>query len=247
MKIRLAAASALVLCVAALPLPTRTMAQTIQVSRENRTIAVTASERVIVMADTATLHVGFIAFGPDSDGAYATGARVSNAIVDALRKAGVADDSIESQSQDVSPVPDFQLERLSPTERAQRRFQLTQSWTVRTKADDAAHLLDVAVRAGANQSGAIDWSLADENTPQAEAASKALQRARSIASQMANSLTVKLGPLVFASNEVDATQPRPMMRMAPGAMAMSASGQPLAINPRRIEKTATVYAVFSIE
>ena len=43
----------------------------------------------LVLADTATVHIGFIAYGPDSDAAYATGSRLSNAIIKALTDAGV--------------------------------------------------------------------------------------------------------------------------------------------------------------
>jgi uncharacterized protein len=240
MKTRLAALS---LCAFALPLPS----QTIQVNKDNRTIAITATDKVIAMADTATLHIGFIAYGADSDGAYATGSRVSNDIASALTKAGVPEDALESENQNVSPTQEYQIDKLSPSEKAQRRFQVTQSWTVRSKADEAARLLDVAVKAGANQSGQIEWSLADENTPQAEAAAKALQRARTVAAQMAAGMSVKLGPLMYASNETEATPPRPLMK-GPMPMAMAAAPvHPLAINARRIEKTATVYAVFSIE
>jgi len=220
-------------------------AQTIQVNAANRTIAVTATDKVIVMADTATVHIGFIAYGPDSDTAYATGSRISNAIVKALTASGIPNDAIESENQNVSPVQEYQIDKLTPAEKAQRKFQVVQSWTVRTPADDAAKTLDVAVKAGANQSGQIDWSLKDENAPQAEAAAKALQRARTVASEMAKGLNVKFGPLLFASNETQAQPPVPIIR----SMAAKASPnvEPLAINPRRIEKTATVYAVFAIE
>ena len=222
-------------------------AQTIQISKDNRTIAITATDKVMVLADTATVHIGFIAYGPDSDTAYATGSRVSNAIVKALTTAGVPSDAIESENQNVSPVHEFQIDKLTPAEKAQRKFQVTQSWTVRTNADDAAKTLDLAVKAGANQSGQIDWSMKDENAAQAEAAAKALQRARSVAGQMAKGLDVKLGALIYASNETQAEPPRPLMRaMAAAPMAMDKVA-PLAINPRQIEKTATVYAVFAIE
>jgi uncharacterized protein YggE len=222
-------------------------AQTIQISKDNRTIAITATDKVMVLADTATVHIGFIAYGPDSDTAYATGSRVSNAIVKALTTAGVPSDAIESENQNVSPVQEFQIDKLTPAEKAQRKFQVTQSWTVRTNADDAAKTLDLAVKAGANQSGQIDWSMKDENAAQAEAAAKALQRARSVAGQMAKGLDVKLGALIYASNETQAEPPRPLMRaMAAAPMAMDKVA-PLAINPRQIEKTATVYAVFAIE
>jgi uncharacterized protein YggE len=200
------------------------------------------------MADTATVHIGFITYGPDKDAAYASGSTLSNAIIKALTAAGVPSDAIESENQNVSPVQDYQVDKLTPAEKAQRKFQVTQSWTVRTNAADAARVLDVAVKAGANQSGQIDWGLKDENAPQAEAAAKALQRARTVAGEMAKGLNAKLGPLLYASNETQAEPPRPLMRaMAPPPMADAKAVQPLAINPRRIEKSATVYAVFAIE
>ena len=222
-------------------------AQTIQVNKENRTIAVTASDKVIAMADTATVHVGFIAYGADSEAAYAAGSRISNAIIKALEDTGIAKEAIESENQNVSPVQPYQVEKLTPAEQEQRRFQVTQSWTVRVAADDAAKALDVAVKAGANQSGQIDWSLRDENAPQAQAAAKALQSARRQAEQMAQSLNAKLGVLLYASNQVESAPVRPMMRgLAAAPMAME-KVEPLAIHAREIEKIATVYAVFAIE
>jgi uncharacterized protein len=223
-------------------------AQTIQVNKDNRTIAITATDSVIAMADTASVHVGFIAYGPDKDAAYSTGSGLSNAIVKSLTSAGVSADAIESENQSVAPVQDYQVDKLTPAERAQRKFQVTQSWTVRANASDAAKILDLAVKAGANQSGQIDWSLKDANAPQAEAAAKALQRARIVAEQMAKGLNAKLGALIYASNETQAEPPRPLMRkMEMNSAVAAAPTPPLAINPRHIEKSATVYAVFAIE
>jgi len=222
-------------------------AQTIQVNKENRTIAVTATDKVTVLADTASVHIGFIAYGPDSDAAYQAGSRISNAIVKALTAAGTPNDAIESENQNVSPVQEYQVEKLTPAEKAQRKFQVTQSWTVRTPASEAAKVLDLAVKSGANQSGQIDWSLKDENAPLAEAAAKALQRSRAQAEQMAKSLDARLGNLLYASNETQAEPPRPLMRAMASAPDAAMKVEPLAINPRRIEKSATVYAVFAIE
>jgi uncharacterized protein YggE len=226
-------------------------AQTIQVNKENRTIAITATSSVTSMADIATIHIGYIVYGPDSDWAYATGSRISHAIIDALTDADVPAAAIESANQSISPVQDFQNEKLTATERAQRKFQLTQSWTVRTAADDASKILGVAVKAGANQSGQVDWGLKDENAPQAEAAGKALQRARTIAGEMAKGLNARLGPLIYASNETQAAPPRPLAMAFSGRVASDEAkpeaAPPLSINPRRIEKFATVYAVFAIE
>lgn len=225
---------------------TTTAAQTIQVNRENRTIAITATDKVTVLADTATVHIGFVAYGADSSSAYANGSRVSNTIMRALIAAGIPKETIESETQSLAPVQNFQVDRLTPAERAQRQFMVSQSWTVRTPADNAAKLLDIAVKAGANQSGQIEWSFRDEHAPEAEAAAKALKSARTQADQMATSLNTKLGALLFASNQTQAEPPRPMMMRAMAAPAADRV-EPLAINPRQIEKSATVYAVFAIE
>jgi len=223
------------------------LTQTIQVNKENRTIAITATDKVTAIADQATLHIGFIAYGPDSNTAYANGSRVSNAIVKALTDAGIPKESIQSESQQITPVQNYQIDKLTEAQKAQRQFQVQQSWTVKEPAADAAKTLDLAVKAGANQSGQIDWGFKDENAPEAEAAAKALKRAHAQAEQMATSLNAKLGSLLYASNEVQPSSPRPMMRaMAAAPMAME-KVQPLAINAREIEKSATVYAVFAIE
>jgi uncharacterized protein YggE len=221
-------------------------AQTIQVNKENRTIAITATDKVTALADQATLHVGFIAYGPDSNTAYANGSKLSNAIVKALTDSGIPKDSIQSENQQIAPVQNYQLDKLTEAQKAQRQFQVTQSWTIKMEAADAAKALDLAVKAGANQSGQIDWDFKDENAPETQAAAKALQRAHTQAQQMATSLNAKLGSLLYASNEVQPSGPRPMFRAMAAAPAME-KVQPLAINPREVEKTATVYAVFAIE
>jgi uncharacterized protein YggE len=224
------------------------LAQTIQVNKENRTIAITATDKVTAIADQATLNIGFIAYGRDSSSAYANGSRISNGIVKALVAGGVPKETIQSQNQQVSPVQPYQLEKLTEAQKAERQFQVTQSWTVKTAADDAAKTLDIAVKAGANNSGQIDWGFKDETAPETQAAAKALKRAKAQAAQMAESLSAKLGPLLYASNEVQPSGPRPvMMRGMAAAPAAMDKVEPLAINPREIERSATVYAVFAIE
>ncbi len=223
-------------------------AQQIQVNKDNRTIAVTASENAVADADTAVVHIGFQTFGADEKSAYATASRVSNAIAKALADAGVPKKDIESQQQNLNHVQPYETQNLPADQRAQRQFTVTQSWDVKTKADDAAKILNVAVNAGANQSGNIDWSVADENALEAQASAKALTRARTIAEQMAQGLNAKLGWLIYASNQTQARPIEPVRAMA-GAMAMKSEAPtpPLAINPRKVTSSATVYAVFAIE
>ena len=222
-------------------------AQTIKVDKDNRTIAVIASAKATTDADLAVVHIGFQVFGPDEQSTYANGSKISNAIMDALKKAGVPEKSIESENQSLQPN-NYHDPRESEMDRAQKQFVLNQSWTVKTKPDDSAKVLHVAVEAGANQSGQIDWQYQDMNALQAKAAASALAKAQAIAQQMAQGLNVKLTGLIYASNQAPESPVRPlMMGAAIGGPLALAKAAPLAINPRQIEESSTVYAVFAIQ
>ena len=80
--------------------------QTIQVSKDNRTVAITTSGSASALADTAAVSVGFVVYGTDSDGTFAEGSRLSNAIVANMMAAGVAKEAIASRSQNLQPIGD---------------------------------------------------------------------------------------------------------------------------------------------
>ncbi len=225
--------------------PPASTAQSIAVSKDNRTVSVTATEHITVLADVATVHVGYIVFGRDRDTAYGSATTLSGAIIKALTDSGVTLESIESDSQGIEPVQNFQVERLSPADAANHRYQVQQSWLVHVAAPDAGKALDTAVLAGANQSGQIDWSLKDENAATSSAAARAIERAHRVASQMVSPFGGKLGPLLYASNESESSTIRPMAMQAMHKMANSS--EPLAISPRRIERSVTVRAIFAVE
>jgi uncharacterized protein YggE len=224
-------------------------AQTVKVDKNNRTIAVTASDKAMADADLAVVHIGFQIYGPDESTTYADGSKASNAIIDALKKAGVPGKAIESESQSLQQNM-YHPPQESEIDRTKRQFVLNQSWTVKTKPDDAAKVLHIAVEAGANQSGQIDWQYQDMNGLQAKAAGSALAKAQGIAQQMAQGLNVKLAGLIFASNQApEGPRPLPQMYefMGKNMVVEGPAVRPLAINPRQIETSATVYAVFAIE
>jgi uncharacterized protein len=225
-------------------------AQQIVVSKENRTIAVTTSADANAPADMVAVQIGFVAYGADQESAYAQGSRISNAIAAALKAAGIPQDDIQSESQSITPVQQYTNQDWTPAEKAERKFQVQQGWSVKTAAANGAKVLDVAIKAGANQSGQMNWSVADQDALQAKAAKLALDRARQIAQQMAAGLSATLGPLVYASNEAPARGPQPLM-MAPRAMMAAAPApkevEPLSVSAPKVTASATVYAVFSIQ
>lgn len=229
-------------------------AQQIQINKENKTIAITTSDEAAALADTAVVKVGFHIFGKDQDGTYADASKTSNGIMTALKSAGVAQEAIQSAEQSLSPLGvNDEADKLRFGQGI--RFEFSQSWNVTLPANAVANVLHIAITAGANDSGSIQWELKKDDALEAEAATKALEHARQIAAQMAEGLGVKLGALVYASNQ---TPPRGLGALLAmnGAILQTESAEvaakpknlaPLAISPDRITKSATVYAVFAIE
>jgi uncharacterized protein YggE len=235
--------SAIALAAAA---PIAATAQTIQVNKDNRTIAITTSDQAEATTDVAVITVGFTTYGADQDSTYADGSRISNAIMKALHDGGIKSDAIESANQNLSPIDDNDKPRYTKG----IRFGFSQSWRVTVPAKDAADVLHVAITAGANDSGGIQWKLANEDALEGEAAQKALLHAQQIAARMAKGLNAKLGPLVYASNQTPPTtffNGRVLNTMSASMSANKINLKPLAITPEKIEKSATVYAVFAIE
>jgi len=215
---------------------------TLSVAPSNRTLAVTCDEHVTADADVAILHIGFETPPSDARKAYSEGGRISNAILAALKQAGIPESSIRTESQ--------HLNRQFPD---QHKFKVTEEWSVRVPPDRVAELLDVAVNAGATISGDVDWALNDEKTLDQQALQQAALRARQNAEVLARTMGVKLGTLIYTTNEVAAPpvdQPRGVGYLMGSSNVLRQelrAGPPLAIEARRVVREATVYAVFAIE
>lgn len=208
----------------------------LQIGATNRTLVVEAGARVSAAPDLAVIHVGFETQQGDAKQVYADGARISNAIVAALKAAGIPESDIRSESQSLGH--DWEKPR---------KFKLTESWTVRAPAGRAAEILDVAIQAGATTSGEIEWALKDASALDGRALEEATARVRENAQALAKGMGVRLGQLVYVSNEMRAREtvtPRNRSSMAFKALA---APQPLAIEPEKIASEAHVYAVFAIE
>ncbi|MDE3200439.1 MAG: SIMPL domain-containing protein [Acidobacteriota bacterium] len=209
----------------------------VKIDSANRTLSVSATDEVSVEPEVAVLHIGFETAPTDAKSAYAAGSRTSNAVIAALKQAGVAESDIRSQSQYLAP--DY-------TNPKQHKYKLTQQWTVRCAPERAAEILDIAVDAGATSSGQIDWEVKDEKALQEKALDKAAARVRANAAALAKGMGVELGKLIYVSNQESGGGPRPMMMAR--AFAMKADNTaPLAVEPQKVTSQATVSAVFALE
>jgi uncharacterized protein YggE len=228
-------------------------AQTIQINRDNKTIAISTTDEATATADVASITIGFEIYGADAESTSAEAGKLSHAILDALQKIGVENKSIESQAQGLQKNTEFD-EKEKAEQRAKEQYIFRQSWEVSTSPNSAAGVIRAAIAAGANKSGAIDWRISNRKSLQAKAAEAALVKARQVAQNMADGLHVKLGALIYASNET----PNARIYFAPrnGLVLNSESAsvasyitipKALEIRPQTIREEATVYAVFAIE
>jgi uncharacterized protein len=233
-----------------------------QTCPERRTISVNGSAEITADADLAVVRVGYKLNGPDAKSVYASALQTSNPVMQALTGSGIPTSVIESTSQVLQHTAPYEMQQLSPRseDRTQREFNATQSWTIRVKPDDAAGALNAAINAGANESGWIQWIVNDPSTLQAEASAKAYANARLAAEQIAEKSGVHLGKLVSVNENQGpvgygngfgfGSAGGAIYGMGDAVMmagAIPGQNQQLAINSRRVEFRATVYAVFAIE
>lgn len=218
--------------------------QDVQVSAGNKTISVVVSETVEMEPDLAAIHIGYRNFGSEKDTTYAENVRAANKIIKALLDGGVPKERIETTelglmwaSEDTGRGSEQQKER---------KFEAHQSWTIRVSPRDAQKVVDIAIGAGANEIEEVQWEVADVAAMEARAHSAALAKARNLAGQMAQSLGVKIGQLLFLSNESPESQR--MRKFNTQTIQVSASPIPqLVLFPQKVTRMATVHAVFALE
>jgi uncharacterized protein len=223
------------------------LGQDIQVNRQNKTIAVTADESTTADAEVAVLTIGYHNFGVTQDAAFQENVRVADRITKALLDAKVPKANIETDKLQLTRAEID--EKWTADMKKERQVTAGQSWHVTVSASEAQTVVDLAVKAGANEVDDVEWNVVDPVALQAKAGGAALAKARSIADQMAKGLGTKLGELVYASNRA------PVARMFRGVTlntesAVLAPPPPplkLTLFPQQVKSEATVYAVFSIE
>ncbi len=218
-------------------------APSLTISKDNRTVSVSASDHAEADAEVAEIHIGFTTYGLTLPVTYKAASESSNKIVKAMLDAGAQKSEIQSQAQSVSRLSDYEM-------KAQKgmKFRVDQSWTVSVAPKDAALILDAAIQAGANQSGDINWRMKSSVALDAEAIRRATERAKVMADQLAKSMGVVLGKPVYATNTISAEVVRPRMMMNAAFKSADANAPaPLAIEPQRVDSSATVQIVYAIE
>lgn len=228
-------------------------AQTIQVSRENKTIYVTSEGEAKAEPEIAILTLGYHAWSKTKDALYEETATASDKIVSELLRVGVKKEMIRTDKTSLTRVeagPNWPADW-----KASRVFEAELRWKVTVAVKDAEGTVAIAMQAGATELSDVAWDVADRTRLQAEASKNALGKARTVADSMALGLGTKLGALVYASNSAPIRPSNwPFFGGLNTTMASVSSviGTPLPPKvikhlPEQISEKTTVYAVFAIE
>lgn len=217
-------------------------APSIQINEANRTISVSADEHAEADADTADLHIGYTVYGATLPETYKTASDTSNTIVKAITSAGAKRSDIQSQTQNVSRLNDYEMKQQKGA-----KFRVTQSWTVSLAPNEAAAVLDAAIQAGANQSGDIEWKLKNNSALDAEAIRRATARTHVLAEELAKGLGATLGKALYATNNVNNSVVAPRVMSFAMRKAEPEGAAPLAVEPQRVRSEANVLVVYALQ
>ena len=210
-------------------------------------ITATGTGIVSTRPDQAKISLGVLTTAPNAKKAQQENADLTDKVIDALTKAGIAKDKMETKGYSVWPEYSYPKsgENKPPTISSYRC-----SNTLIVTVDDikkAGESIDKAVAAGANQVEDIQFLKKDTGPQQREALQKGCKDARLKAEAMAEGLGVKLGDIASVEESSAVTPVTFNERMMKAEANMDMGSVTTAIQPGELEINATVTVVFNIK
>ncbi len=198
---------------AALPAAAQVALPMATVVPDGTVLDVNATGRVSRTPDLATITAGVVTQAPAAATALSDNARRMDAVVKALKAAGIAARDLSTSNVGLSPQYRY-AEKQPPVITG---YQASNSVTIRFR--DIARsgaVLDALVRAGANQIDGPNLSLSDPEAALDEARTQAITKARARAELYAKAAGLTVARIVAigeaGENGGDRPRPMPMMR-----------------------------------
>lgn len=207
-------------------------------SSADRTVSVTGEATVHATPDIVTIDLGVQTQDTDVVRAVSDNNRISQAITDAAKAAGIADADVQTTNFSVYSQPP-KVDQTGapiggPTYFVNNSFRIT----VR-QADKLGALLQSAVNAGANQINGISYSISDPSGPQDQARLNALADAQARAEQLAKAAGATLGAPVMITTSMSSPGPGPFPASAVG-MGGGSGNVPVSIGSLDIQAQVMV-------
>lgn len=206
---------------------------------EGTLLTVNAEGSVEGRPDLATINVGVTTEGQTAAAALAENARRSQALIQALRRAGIAERDIQTANVSVYPQQVYgegQAPRITG-------YQATNTVTAKVRnIDNTGRVIDAAVGAGGNNVNGVSFSYQDPDAQLNAARRDAIANARERAALYADALGLRVHRVVAVS-EGGGFRP-PIVPMAMERMQAADASTPIA--PGEIETQVSVSVTFEL-
>ncbi|MEG8040389.1 SIMPL domain-containing protein [Sphingomonas sp. LR60] len=210
---------------------------------EGTVLDVTATGRVSRTPDLATITAGVVTQAPVAAAALAENAQRMDAVIKALKAAGLAARDLSTSN--VALSPQYRYQDGKPP--VVTGYQASNSVAIRFRdIAKAGAVLDALVRAGANQIDGPNLSLSDPDAALDEARTQAIAKARARAELYAKAAGLSVGRIVAINEagENGGDRPRPMPMMARAAVQSEAD---TVVLPGETDVTASVNVRFLLK
>lgn len=203
-------------------------------------LVVSATGTVTTAPDQARISLAVTNSNKQLDKAQAENNIATQNVISSLQKTGISDKCIETTNYRV--YPQYNYSAKDNTEPQITGYRITNEISVTVKdIDSLGHLLDTAIKAGANNINYINFEKSDITTIEDEALSKAFLRARGKAVAIANAAGMQLGK-VISIKEAGAQyiNPRNTLYLENSAADMKAGQVPVVPGNLKVNATVTV-------
>lgn len=243
-KLKIAAAT-LGVALIAVPLMACNMGKTNKVSAlttsisESKTITSSGMGSVSIKPDLANITLGITTKNEKAAVAAEENAKEMNKIIEAVKKAGLKDEDIQTSGYNINSTYDYSS--MNPTFTG---YQVMNTLSLKVSAiDKVAEILDAAVAAGANEVQGVFFSVKDSKEQYAKAMEAAVADAKSKAEVLAKAAGIKGNLVVYSISEVSNSY-APFYEYSKMAAADGA-GAPTPIMPAAQTITANVTVTYT--
>lgn len=217
-----------------------------QPGEQPNTLSVNGASEFEVAPDLAKVRFRVEILSPTAQGAQSKNREIANSVRDALLRAGVRSDELETSDYRVEKVQEWNYEQNKMVEKG---YRATNAFVVETKnLESVGTLLDVGVQAGATNVESISFELSEAK--QREVKTEALRRAATNAREKAVALAEGSGVVIAKVRTIteNSYYVQPFYRADVMAMAESKGGMaaPTPISPGQVQVSAQVSVSYEV-
>lgn len=211
-------------------------------NQEPRTLSINGNGTISIEPDTATINIGVQTEGVDAQEAVASNNQQSQALIDALTSAGVAENDIQTSNFSIYPRQEYDAQG-QPTGEITYVVSNTVSVTVRDL-ENVGSVLDAAVKAGANNIFGIQFDIEDREAAQQQAMTAAMTNAQARAEVLAEAAGVELADILSLQTYLGGSSPIPY-----GSgydMAVQEAAMSVPVSPGEMQIMVDVNVIYEI-